>query len=387
MTQKPQESPRAKAAKLAREIIIVDTHIDLPYRLLKSHDDVSSRTTGGDFDYPRAVAGGLNVPFMSIYIPSEQDGKPAAKATADKLIDIVERLVKQWPDKFAIPRSVDDVRRQVRAGKLALAMGMENGSGIGSDLADVQHFYERGIRYVTLAHAKSNLIADAAYDKQRPWNGLSPFGRKLVAEMNRVGIMVDVSHLSDSAARQATLLSRAPIIASHSACRAFTPGWERNISDDLIRLIAARGGTIQIPFASSFLVDSIRTRVDGFWSEVAAYAREHHISTTSAEAVRYGREYRKQQKIPYARCADVARHIDHVVRLVGVDHVGIGSDFEGVGDDLPEGLKDVSGYPRLIEELLRMGYTEGQIRKICSENILRVWSDVERISRDLQHQR
>jgi membrane dipeptidase len=381
-----EEALREQALKIAREIVIVDTHIDLPYRLLKNPADVSIRAADGDFDYPRAIQGGLKVPFMSIYIPAEQDGKPGAKATADKLIDIVERLVKRFPDKFAIPRSVDDVKRQVKQGKLSLAMGMENGSGLGDALANVRYFFDRGIRYVTLAHAKSNAIADAAYDTKRPWKGLSPFGRKLVAEMNRVGIMVDVSHVSDSAARQAIRLSRAPVIASHSACRAFTPGWERNASDDLIRLIAARGGTIQIPLASSFLVDSIRTRVDDLWTAVSSYSREHHISTVSREALQFGREYRRQHGIPYARSVDIARHIDHVVRLVGIDYVGIGSDFDGVGDDLPEGVKDVSGYPRIIEELLRMGYTEPDIQKICAGNLLRVWTDVERVARELQAQ-
>jgi membrane dipeptidase len=364
--------------------MIVDTHIDLPYRLLKSSEDVSGRTTRGDFDYPRAVAGGLSVPFMSIYIPSDQDGKPKAKATADTLIDIVNRLISRFPEKFARVQSVDDVQRNFKAGKISLVMGMENGSGICEDLANVRYFHERGIRYITLAHAKSNRIADAAYDKKRPWNGLSPFGRMLVPEMNRIGIMVDVSHVSDSAARQAILLSRAPVIASHSACRAFTPGWERNISDELIRLIAERGGTVQIPFASGFLVDSIRVKVDGLWSAVNKYARGQHISSGDPKAARFAKEYRKKHGIPYARCADVARHVDHVVRLVGIDHVGLGSDFDGVGDDLPEGLKDVTGYPRLIEEFLKMGYTEEHIRKICSENLLRVWSAVERVSHEMR---
>lgn len=375
---------RAKAERLAQKFIIVDTHIDLPYRLSKSPTDVSIRTPTGDFDYPRAKAGGLNVAFMSVYVPAEHDGKSSATRVANSLIDIVESLVKRWPDKFAVARSPEDVARQSDQGKISLAMGMENGSGVGKNLKNVRYFYDRGIRYITLTHAKNNDIADASYAKTRRWHGLSPFGRKLIAEMNRVGIMVDVSHVSDSAFFQVVRLSKAPVIASHSGCRAFTPGWQRNMSDEMIRALASCGGTIQINFGGSFLVDSIRRKVDDMWPAVTRYAKSRGLSTSDSAVVRYAQEYHRQHGIAYAHVADVARHIDHVVKLVGIDHVGFGSDFDGVGDDLPIGLKDVSGYPNLIYELLTMGYTEKDIEKVCSGNLLRVWTEVSRVARELQ---
>ncbi len=376
----------AEAKALARHTIIVDTHIDLPYRLTHKMEDISVRTTGGDFDYPRAVEGGLNVPFLSIYIPVSYEGR-GAKKFADQLIDMVEKFPVDWPDKFALARSVKDVRRQVAEGKISLAMGMENGAPIEGRLENVRYFYDRGIRYITLAHSKDNHISDSSYDTTRTWNGLSPFGRKLITEMNRVGIMVDVSHITDSAFYQVMAISQAPVIASHSSCRFFTPSFERNMDDDMIRLLASKGGVIQINFGSTFINDTTRLRMEAERSGLDEHLKSSHLAMDDEAARPVVRAYFREHNIRYATVAEVADHIDHVVSLVGVDHVGFGSDFEGVGYTLPVGLEDVSCYPHLLEELLRRGYSREDIEKICSGNILRVWSEVEKTAQRLQQRR
>jgi membrane dipeptidase len=267
---------------------------------------------------------------------------------------------------------------------VAIALGVENGAPLEGDLGNVRHFHDRGVRYITLTHVRSNHIGDASWDSLRPWNGLSPFGERVVAEMNRVGMIVDISHLSDSAAFAVLRLSSAPVLATHSSCRFFTPGFERNISDDLIRAVAARGGVVDINFGSEFLVDSIRVANANASADIRKYFSNHNLKSTDDEALRYARVYRKDHGIPYADVTNVADHIDHVVQLVGIDHVGFGSDFDGLGDDLPNGLKDVSGYPNIIAELLKRGYSREAIEKVCSGNVFRVWREVERVAKEME---
>jgi membrane dipeptidase len=368
-----------RAVQLAKRFGVIDTHIDAPGRLHDSLTDVSQRSKIGEFDFERAHEGGLRVPFMSIYTPSNLEGTGKSKPLADTLIDIVEGVVRRSPDKFVLVKSVADVGRYTGSGKVLLAMGMENGSPLEGNLENLRHFYGRGIRYITLAHAKWNHLCDAAYDRERHWNGLSPFGREVVASMNRMGIMVDISHLSDSAAAQVLRLSRAPVIASHSSCRFFTPGFERNMSDTLIKQLAAAGGVIQIAFGSYFLNQEAVRQGDEQEGKFLEFLREHHVDPRDSLAQQFMERYRHEHPLERGTVADVADHIDHVVKLVGVDYVGIGSDFEGVGT-LPVGLEDVSGYPNLIEELLRRKYTDDMIGKICSGNLLRVWSRVERLA-------
>jgi membrane dipeptidase len=385
--EEPEDLLAERAKKLAQDVIIVDTHIDVPYRLTEKMEDVGLATEGGDFDYPRARAGGLDVAFMSIYVPASYQETGGGKELADELIDLVEGIVEDHPDKFALAASVDEARQRVEGGKIVLALGMENGAPIEGELDNLAHFHARGIRYITLAHSKSNRICDSSYDDERRWKGLSPFGREVVAEMNRLGIMIDISHITDDATRQVLELSEAPVIASHSSCRHFTPDWERNISDELIREVSARGGVIQINFGSGFVDDAYRVQWLSQWDELEKYFEEHDIDEESQEAEEYREDYRKQHPIEPAGIAAVADHIDHVVELVGIDHVGFGSDFDGLGDSLPHGLQDVSEYPNLIRELLERGYSDDEIRKICSDNILRVWSEVERVARTPQADR
>jgi membrane dipeptidase len=379
-----QDDHDARAQELSRQFLIVDTHIDLPYRLKEEMQDVSERTDGGDFDYPRARAGGLDVAFMSIFVPPSNEEAGDAKAVADRLIDMMEALEREHPDKFGIVKSVRQARESFAANRVGLALGMENGASVEGRLENLKHFHDRGIRYITLAHAKANHICDSSYDEERRWNGLSPFGREVVAEMNRLGIMIDVSHVTDDSFYQVAELTAAPVIASHSSCRHFTPGWERNLSDDMIRRLAAGGGVIQINFGSSFINDVYRQKYDAARDEIDAYLEANDIPRDSDHAHAYGDTYFAEHPIPRADLSEVVDHIDHVVALVGVEHVGLGSDFDGLGDSLPVGLEDVSAYPNLIRALLERGYSEADVEKICSGNLLRVWSEVERVAAELQ---
>lgn len=377
--QDPAVDPAQRAQTLAQEMILVDTHVDVPYRLGEAMEDISKRTAGGDFDYPRAVAGGLNAPFMSIYVPSslEEDG---AFEFAEELIDMVEGFAESWPDKFAVATSPADVRAHFEAGLMSLPMGMENGAPIEGDLANLRHFAERGIRYVTLTHAENNHICDSSYASDKTWDGLSPFGREVVAEMNRLGVMIDISHVSDDTFYQVMELSAAPAIASHSSCRHFTPGWERNMSDEMIEALAQNGGVIQINFGSAFLTQQAFQQSTAYYQALGAYAEEHGLAEGDPALDEFTAQWWGEREKLYADVRDVVAHIDHVVDLVGVDHVGLGSDFDGVGDSLPTGLKDVSQYPNLIAELLEAGYSEEDIEKILGGNLLRVWEEVEQVA-------
>ncbi len=376
--EKQGNSFSEQAAQIARTSIIVDTHIDVPYRLSVRPDDVSQATEKGDFDYPRAVVGGLNAPFMSIYTPASLELRGESKAKADKLIDSVEDIVKQAPDKFAIALSTADVREHFERGIISLPLGMENGSPIEGDLANVEHFYDRGIRYLSLSHGESNHLSDSSYDDNRPWKGLSDTGKAVIAEMNRLGIMVDVSHLSDRAFWDALEVTKTPVIASHSSARYFTPGWERNMSDEMIAALVENGGVVQINFGSMFLTREALEYTKARSEARKAWQLEHQDVSDTDLYVTYAAIYAEERgPFPYATVDDVLDHIDHVVSIAGIDHVGIGSDYDGVGDALPAGLKDVSGYPNLIAGLLGRGYSEEDIRKILGENLLRVWKAAE----------
>ncbi|HLT91915.1 MAG TPA: dipeptidase [Woeseiaceae bacterium] len=375
----------SRARDLALSSIIVDTHIDVPYRLEEEWADVSLATESGDFDYPRAVAGGLNAAFMSIYTPAELEAEGRSKAVAEKLIDIVERIVADAPEKFAIAYSPADVERHFEEGLISLPLGMENGSPLEGDLANLAHFYERGIRYVTLAHSLSNHLSDSSYDDNKRWGGLSEFGVEAVREMNRLGIMVDVSHISDDAFWDVLEVTRAPVIASHSSARHFTPGFERNMSDEMIVALAKNGGVIMINFGSSFLTERANA-----YSRTFGEAWSAHVDSLGREPADDERERFRAAWIeehgpyPYATLDETLAHFEHVIDLVGIQHVGIGSDYDGVGDSLPLGLKDVSSYPNLVRGLLERGYSEADIRKILGENLLRVWREVEKVAHRLQ---
>jgi len=385
--QTPAEiNNQEKAMALAQKLIITDGHVDLPYRLKADDFEISEdkeillSTEDGDFDYNRAKEGGLDAPFMSIYIPARYQQTGGAKELADTLINMVESIATAYPDKFALARSPQDVEQNFKNGKISLPMGMENGAPIEENLDNVKYFHERGIRYITLTHSKDNQICDSSYDTTRTWNGLSPFGEEVVAEMNNVGIMIDVSHISDSTFYQVMELTKAPVIASHSSCRHFTPDFERNMGDEMIKKLGENDGVIQINFGSTFLdINSQKAR-----EHVREYYRENNLYSDDSAARAYREEYYKDHPF-FSNVVKVADHIDRVVELAGIDHVGLGSDFDGVGDSLPLGLKDVSMYPNLIEELLDRGYSEEDIAKICYKNVFRVWNKVGEIAQSNQN--
>lgn len=370
-----------KAHHLAQKYLLVDTHIDVPYRLEDGWVDVTRATEGGDFDYPRAKKGGLDVSFMSVFAPpgmEKEDGDASqAWQLANQLIDSVEALAARAPDKFMLVYSPDDAEKAMRSGRIGLAMGMENGSPLNHDLANVRHFADRGISYITLAHGKSNHICDSSYDEHRQWNGLSPFGKEVVAEMNHLGVMIDISHVTDETFYQVMEISKVPVIASHSSPRKFTPGWERNMSDEMIEALAANGGVIQINIGSSFIKQEAHEWFNTMAEKRRAYLAEHDLPPHGDAASKWGKEYRIDNPFPYATMDDVLANFEHVIKLAGIEHVGIGSDFDGVGDSLPEGFKDVSHYPALIAGFLKHGYSEDNIRAIMGGNLMRVWREVE----------
>lgn len=367
-----------KARKIAQSTIIVDSHIDVPYRIKKRWEDVTEATAKGDFDYPRAVEGGLNAPFMSIYIPAtfEGPGKDFGVQMAHELIDSVEAIEARAPEKFAVAYSTKDVEDHFKRGVISLPMGMENGSPIAGSIDNLKMFYERGIRYITLAHSLSNHISDSSYDLRRQWKGLSDFGKELVVEMNKIGMMVDISHVSDAAFYQTLEITKAPVIASHSSLRRFTPGFERNMDDDMIKALGKNGGVIMINFGSSFVSKETRE----WQSKLSKLMDEAGTKWGEPKAEEIAKKYREENPYPYASLEMVLDHIDHVKALVGIDHIGIGSDYDGVGDSLPRDLKDVSYFPHFVQGLLNRGYTEAEIKKILSGNFMRVWKQVEELA-------
>ena len=343
---------------IAQGSLIVDTHIDTPYRIKAQLDNSGTyediaQNTSYDFDYPRALSGGLNVPFFSIYLPADTEAAGTSFSLANELIDLMNSIIEANPEKFFLIDTSTYLGNLPGQNLIGIAYGMENGAALEGNLSNVEYFYKRGIRYITLTHSKSNHISDSSYDENKQWGGLSEFGKNLITEMNNVGIMIDISHVSDAAFLQAIDISNTPVIASHSSLRHFTPGWERNVSDSMLEALANKGGVLQINFGTAFLTD------------VNDKSNSYDPSTYI-----------------HAGVTDVVDHIDRVVALVGVEHVGIGSDYDGVGDTLPNGLKDVSTYPNLIAELQNRGYSTNDIQKILGGNFARVWREVEEYARN-----
>jgi membrane dipeptidase len=381
---------RERAHQLSQKLIITDGHIDLPYRMANkgfmsrnSVEDVSIETMG-DFDYPKAKMGGLDAPFMSIYVPAALQKSGGAKAFADSLIDMVGRLPEAFPNLFASAGTPSEVKENFEKALISLPLGMENGAPIESDLANVKYFFDRGIRYITLTHSLDNEICDSSYDtSEDTWDGLSPFGEQVVQEMNKWGIMIDVSHISDKAFYDVMNLTQAPVIASHSSCRKFTPGFMRNMNDDMIKLLAEKEGVIQINFGSSFLSKTSQDQFSEIKTSLDEYRAAEGLSENDSTYVAYAAQYLIDMD-PFEEIKTVADHIDHVVAIAGIDYVGLGSDFDGVGNSLPKGLKDVSMYPNLIYELLMRGYSDEDIEKICSQNVFRVWEETLRVASKIQ---
>ena len=335
------------AQELAQEMIIIDTHLDTPIQLYMqqdkngSYEDITKKSSL-HFDFDRAVSGGLNVPFFVIFTPPSAEEKGTAFEMAKDLIKILEDIMNKNPGKFRLVKSPEEITNEKNI--MQVVYGMENGAPIESKLSNIKLFSDMGINYITLAHSKSNHISDSSYDENKNWGGLSPFGRKVVAEMNKQGVMIDISHVSDAAFYEVLKLTKTPVIASHSSLRHFVPGFERNVSDDMLRELAKNGGVIQICFGSEFIAE------------------------------------KKKYPNLVVTVKDVADHIDRVKKLVGIDHVGIGSDYDG-WRNFPVGLEDTSTYPNLIRELLSRNYTKEEIEKVFGGNLLRVWREVKKFSK------
>ncbi len=374
---------REKALLLSQRFIITDGHVDLPYRLKiknfrfeKEFSGIPVSSDEGDFDYVRAKEGGLDAPFMSIYIPAYYQENGGAVALADSLINMISFIASEKKEYFEIATSPDDIIRIKNQGKIALPMGMENGAPVGEDLNMISYFKNKGISYITLTHSKDNSICDSSYDTTRTWKGLSPYGYQVIDEMMKNKVMIDISHVSDSTFYQVIRHVKVPVIASHSSCRYYTPGFERNMNDDMILKLKENGGVIMINFGTTFLDSEVDTYNRNKKVELDSIIQSKNLTPGSPEAKEVEESFKKTFPRLFADVHRVADHIDRVVSIAGIDHVGLGSDYDGVGDSLPVGLKDVSDYPNLIYVLLERGYTENDIEKICSGNLFRVWNKV-----------
>jgi membrane dipeptidase len=377
----------ARAAKLHRDAIVVDTHLDAPDQLADKWADVANKGATDHWDIPRARTGGLTAPFFSIYVSASyaQSGGAASRALA--LIDLTRRVVEGHPKDLMMAASVADIRAAKRAGKMAVLMGIEGGHAIEDSLAVLREMYRAGIRYMTLTHTNTNHWADSSgpfyepdFDprKSAVHGGLSSFGNEVVKEMNRLGMIVDVSHVSDATVDDVLAVSRAPVMASHSSCRAIAD-MPRNLTDDQIKRIVAKGGMININFGSVFLdpkgYQGMRSKLAKIKKEWAAIKTRYKMDPTKAAEAR--RALYKSFGAPYrTQWTTVVDHIEHAIKVAGEDSVGLGTDYDGVGDT-PIGLEDVSLLPKLTEELLRRGHSEARIKKVLGENFLAFFARVE----------
>lgn len=379
LSAKGDVAPRT--ARLHQEAIVIDTHIDTPQRLLDEGFDLAPRDSYGHVDLPRLREGGLDAAFFSIWVdPREYEGSDTIQRALD-LISAVYEQVARHPDQLALVRTAADIRRAHQEGKVALLMGLEGGHSIADDLHVLHTYSLLGIRYMTLTHTLNNNWADSSTDKP-VHDGLTDFGRQVVRELNRQGILVDISHVSDKTFYDALEVTQAPVIASHSSCRALTD-IPRNLSDDQLRALARNGGVVQVAFGCWFVTPGY----DAAFSKIREeyYQRRSEIDKkypddprrTAVEKYKLQAEYVK--KLPRGTLDNILDHIDHVVQVAGIDHVGLGSDFDGVSC-LPEGLDDVSFLPRLTQGLLDRGYSEADIRKILGGNTLRVLEEAERVA-------
>jgi membrane dipeptidase len=375
----------ARARAILQRAITVDTHDDTPQRMLWENFDLAHRDTAGNIDIPRMRDGGLNAIFMSIWTPGTLPG-PEASKLAFQQIELVRAQVQKHPADLMLATTVRDIRRARRDGKIAVLMGMEGGHMINDDLGLLRKYAALGVRYLTLTHGVNDDWADSSTDKPAH-NGLTPFGRRVVEELNRLGVMVDISHVSDKTFYDALEVTRAPVIASHSSCRALCDA-ARNMADDMLRALAKNGGVVQINFHIGFLsqeyADAANANPAGQKQRISEM--EKACGENEACKVRgyqqLSDEVTAKGLLPAVNWQRIVDHIDHAVRVAGVDHVGLGSDFDGA--IMPRGMEDVSHYGQITEELVRRGYSAPDVEKILGGNLLRVMAEVERVSLELR---
>ena len=378
-----QDAGEARARRILERTPLIDGHNDLPWALRQGHGsdphavDLTTNleaSTDLHTDIPRLRAGGVGGQFWSVYVPASLEPVEAAKATFEQ-IDVVRRMVAAHPEAFEQATTAADVQRIHRRGRIASLMGIEGGYSIDDSLGLLREFHQAGVRYMTLTHSTTTTWADSATDAPK-WGGLSPFGEQVVKEMNRLGMMVDLSHVSEDTMLDAMRVSEAPVIFSHSSARAVT-GHPRNVPDSVLRMMPQDGGVVMVTFVPGFVNEQVRA-----WGAArsAEDARLKSLHPGDPGAVTAGLQaWAAASPAPRASIDDVVAHIQHVRDVAGVDHVGLGGDFDGVGS-LPDGLEGVDAYPRLLAALMANGWSEADIRKLAGENVLRVMRAVEAVA-------
>jgi membrane dipeptidase len=379
--QTPRRGPVVltdEARALHRDCLLVDGHNDLPYQFREKNDlsfrtlDIARPQKALHTDIPRLREGGVGAQFWAAYVPvSTRRDHSAIKMTLEQ-IDVIHRMVRAYPRDLEFARTADDIVRVRNAGKVASLIGVEGGHSIDNSLGVLRTYYELGVRYMTLTHSENTDWADASTDKAKA-NGLTPFGEEVVLEMNRLGMMVDLSHVSADTMRHALRVTRAPVVFSHSSAFAKAEH-PRNVPDDVLKLMPKNGGVVMVNFYSGFIVpEASRLRKRMF--EVARELKAKYPDEKEFQAALD--QYRKDNPIPRGTIHDVVDHIEHIIKVAGIDHVGLGSDFDGI-DSAPEQLDDVSKYPLVTQELLNRGYKPDQVRKVLGENFMRVFRAVEK---------
>jgi len=390
LAQTADAAGEARISQILRRTPLIDGHNDLPWALREKYGNdpyAVDLTTNLDAatdlhtDIPRLRAGGVGGQFWSVYVPATLTPTEAARETFEQ-IDTVKRIVAAHPDVFELATTAVDIERIHRRGKIASLIGMEGGYSIDDSLGLLREFFDAGARYITLTHSRTTTWADSATDAPK-WGGLSPFGEDVVREMNRLGMMVDLSHVSEDTMLDAMRVSEAPVIFSHSSARTVT-AHPRNVPDSVLRLMPEDGGVVMVIFVPGFVSETVRT-----WNSArsAEDARLKSLNPGNPAAVTAGlTAWQAANPTPRATIADVAAHLQHVRDVAGIDHVGIGGDFDGVGS-LPVGLEGVDTYPRLLAALMVNGWTEADIRKLAGENVLRVMRAVEAVAANKRGER
>jgi membrane dipeptidase len=377
--------PGSVAARALDHSIIIDTHADTPQVMLDEGYDLADPASPYMISIPKMRAGHLGAEFFSIWVDVDWPKQDLIHRALD-LIDVTDQQVARHSDVLGLATTADDVERLHREGKIAVLLGVEGGHEIQGDLRALDIFYRLGVRYMTLTHTRNDELGDSSGDKPQ-WKGLSPLGRQAVARMNQLGMMVDISHVSDNTFYDALAVSKAPLIASHSSCRALCKA-PRNMTDDMIRALARNGGVMDINFYSGFLSPAYRDgfakiekQVDDQIAEARARYAKQGKRLSYPEEVRIERQLTRN--LPAPSYTAIADHIDHAVKVGGIDHVGLGSDFDGI-DTPPSGMEDVSKIPALVGELARRGYSEEDLEKILGGNVLRVMRQVEQVAHQQQ---
>ena len=376
-----------RARALHKQTPLIDGHNDYPWALREKAQrnldklDIAKAQPSIMTDIARLKAGGVGGQFWSVYVPVELTGQSAVTATLEE-IDTVHQMIRRYPETFELAVTADDVERIFKKGAIASLIGMEGGHSIDNSLAALRMFHRLGARYMTLTHSKNTAWADSATDEPKA-GGLSPFGEEVVREMNWLGMLVDLSHVSPATMEDAIRVSQAPVLFSHSSARAVNDV-PRNVPDHVLQLLPKNGGVVMVTFVPGFLSPKVAA-----WSKLqtAEQSRLAQLLSNDTAAVTRGVEaWTAANPAPRALVSDAADHIDHIRKLAGIDHVGLGGDFDGI-TSVPQGLEDVSKYPSLTAELLRRGYKDDDVRKILGRNVLRAMREAEKVSKKLQAER